>query len=204
VGYNGVFGYFIEVSKAQAHKVPHYFVRKQTLVNAERYITEELKTLEDKILGAEEKMSKLEAHLFGELRERVRASLGEIKTFASGAAELDVFYALAESAVRYEFTRPRVNSGDLLKVDEATWDTGSSYLIVDTGPWILGKKVMLPAGVVSLVDHPNKRVVVNRTKDQIKGTPEFDESMLADTGYRERLGKYYGEGGAGWYEYKNF
>ena len=94
--------------------------------------------------------------------------------------------------------------GSIGKVDEATWDTGSSYLIVDTGPWILGKKVMLPAGVVSLVDHPNKRVVVNRTKDQIKGTPEFDESMLADTGYRERLGKYYGEGGAGWYEYKNF
>jgi hypothetical protein len=94
--------------------------------------------------------------------------------------------------------------GSIGKVDDATWDTGSSYLIVDTGPWIFGKKVMLPAGVVSLVDHNNKRVVVNRTKDQIRGAPEFDDSMIADLGYRERLGKYYGEGGAGWYEHKNY
>ncbi|MEK7720787.1 MAG: DNA mismatch repair protein MutS, partial [Elusimicrobiota bacterium] len=118
VGYNGIFGYYIEVSRSQTSKVPPYFARKQTLVNAERYITEELKTLENKILGAEEKMSKLESHLFGELRGKVRASLGGIKTFASGAAELDVFYAMAESAVRYEFSRPRINSGDLLKVEE--------------------------------------------------------------------------------------
>ena len=94
--------------------------------------------------------------------------------------------------------------GSIGKVDEATWDTGGSYLIVDTGPWIFGKKVMLPAGVVSLIDHQDKRVVVNRTKDQIKGAPEFDEAMATDTGYRERLGTYYGESGAGWYQYKDF
>ena len=88
--------------------------------------------------------------------------------------------------------------GDVGKVDEATFDVGTSYLIVDTGPWIFGRKVMLPAGVVSRIDHQNKRVFVDRTKDQIKNAPEFDESMLTDTTYRERLSSYYGEGGAGW------
>ena len=170
VGYNGVFGYFIEVSKAQASKVPHYFVRKQTLVNAERYITEELKTLENKILGAEEKMSKLETHLFGELREKVRASLGELKTFASGAAELDVFYALAESAVRYEFSRPRVTTGDELKIEEGRHPAVERFLpagtfvpndldiggaearvIILTGPNMSGKSVYLRQAAVAVI-----------------------------------------------------
>jgi DNA mismatch repair protein MutS len=170
VGYNGVFGYYIEVSKAQVSKVPHYFVRKQTLVNAERYITEELKVLENKILGAEEKMSKLELHLFGELREKVRASIGELKTFASGAAELDVFYALAESAVRYEFSRPRVTSGDELKIEEGRHPSVERFLpagtfvpndleiggadarvIILTGPNMSGKSVYLRQAAVAVI-----------------------------------------------------
>jgi hypothetical protein len=89
--------------------------------------------------------------------------------------------------------------GDIGKVDEATYEMGTSHLIVDTGAWIFGKKVMLPAGVVSRIDHQNKRVWVDRTKDQIKNAPEFDESMVRDETYRQRLGDYYGEGGAGWY-----
>jgi hypothetical protein len=89
--------------------------------------------------------------------------------------------------------------GDIGKVDEATFEVGNSYLIVDTGAWIFGKKVMLPAGVISRVDHQNKHVLVNRTKDQIKNAPEFDDSMLRDNAYRQRLSDYYGEGGAGWY-----
>ena len=89
--------------------------------------------------------------------------------------------------------------GDIGKIDEATYETNTSHLIVDTGAWIFGKKVMLPAGVVSRIDHQNKRVWVDRTKDQIKNAPEFDESMIRDDMYRQRLGDYYGEGGAGWY-----
>jgi hypothetical protein len=90
--------------------------------------------------------------------------------------------------------------GEIGKVDRATFDVGSSYLIVDTGPWIFGEKVMLPAGVVSGIDHTNGRVFVERTKDQIKNAPKFDDTMLDDVGYRDSLGRYYGEEGKGWYQ----
>ena len=88
--------------------------------------------------------------------------------------------------------------GSIGKIDESTSDTGSSYLVVDTGPWIFGKKVMLPAGVISTVDHDDEKVFVNRTKDQIKNAPEFDEDRYRDDAYRGELGSYYGSGGAGW------
>ena len=83
--------------------------------------------------------------------------------------------------------------GGIGKVDEATYEVGSSYLIVDTGPWIFGKKVMLPAGVVQRVDPESETIFVNRTKDEIKSAPEFDDSV-ADADYRNRLGEYYGPG----------
>src|ERR671919_468271 len=81
--------------------------------------------------------------------------------------------------------------GDIGKIDEATYDVGTSYLIVDTGPWIFGKKVMLPAGVVQRVDPESETVFVNRTKDEIKNAPEFDEAP-ADADYHSRLSDYYG------------
>ena len=83
--------------------------------------------------------------------------------------------------------------GGIGKVDEATADAGRSFLIVDTGPWIFGKKVMLPAGVVDRVDLDAETVFVNRSKDEIKNAPEFDENLhREDDAYRERLGGYYG------------
>jgi hypothetical protein len=88
--------------------------------------------------------------------------------------------------------------GSIGKVDEATSDAGSSFLVVDTGPWIFGKKVMLPAGVIRDVDHDDEKVFVNRSKDQIKNAPEFDDAMSRDEGYRGQLGSYYGEGGPGY------
>jgi hypothetical protein len=88
--------------------------------------------------------------------------------------------------------------GSIGKVDEATYDTGRSFLVVDTGPWIFGKKVMLPAGVIRSIDTTDERVFVNRTKDQIKDSPEYDDSMLDDESYRSRLGSYYGQGGQGY------
>jgi len=83
--------------------------------------------------------------------------------------------------------------GSIGKVDDATYDVGSSYLVVDTGPWIFGKKVMLPAGVIQSVDHEAEKIMVDRSKDEIKNAPELDEAGLTDEGYRTRLGSYYDE-----------
>ena len=82
--------------------------------------------------------------------------------------------------------------GSIGKVDEATHEAGGSFVVVDTGPWIFGKKVMLPAGVVDRVDHENRKVFVSRSKDEIKNAPEFDESRYRDESYRTELAGYYG------------
>jgi hypothetical protein len=82
--------------------------------------------------------------------------------------------------------------GDIGHVDEATYQTGLSFLVVDTGLWIFGHKVMLPAGVIERIDTAEKKIYVDRTKDQIKNAPEFDE-RADDATYRDRLGGYYSE-----------
>ena len=81
--------------------------------------------------------------------------------------------------------------GDIGKIDEATYDVGASYIVVDTGPWIFGRKVVIPAKAIVRLDIPDERVFLRLTKDQIKGSPEFDES--ADPSRRrEEVGAYYG------------
>ena len=81
--------------------------------------------------------------------------------------------------------------GDIGSVDEATYDTGSSYIVVDTGPWIFGKKVLLPAGLLDRVDITDRRIFVNRTKDEIQHAPEWDETRYRDEMYRNEIGTYY-------------
>jgi hypothetical protein len=82
--------------------------------------------------------------------------------------------------------------GGIGKIDEATYDVGASYVVVDTGPWIFGKKVMLPAGVIDRIDTESETVYVAVTKDDIKNSPEFDEdAVVDDEDRRERLGTYY-------------
>ncbi len=88
--------------------------------------------------------------------------------------------------------------GSIGKIDDSTLDAASGHIVVDTGPWIFGKKVMLPAGVITSVDHESENVFVNRTKDEIKNAPEFDESMRNDENFRTELGSYYGQGGRGY------
>jgi hypothetical protein len=82
--------------------------------------------------------------------------------------------------------------GEIGKIDEASQEIGTRYLVVDTGPWIFGKKVMLPAGLVERVDVPNRRVYVGRTRDVIKKAPEFNQVRHHDPRYREALAVYYG------------
>ena len=87
--------------------------------------------------------------------------------------------------------------GSIGKIDDATLDADSGHVVVDTGPWIFGKKVMLPAGIITSADHAEEKVFVNRTKDEIKNAPEFDDFMRNDEKYRTELGSYYGRGGRG-------
>jgi hypothetical protein len=93
--------------------------------------------------------------------------------------------------------------GGIGKVDESTAETTGTYLIVDTGPWIFGKKVMLPGGVIDRVDYDTETVYVNRTKDEIKDAPEVDPDNYRSESYRSELGGYYGEGGRGYREYRS-
>ncbi|MCL5283237.1 MAG: DNA mismatch repair protein MutS [Armatimonadetes bacterium] len=116
VGYSSVFGYYLEVSKSNIEKVPPHYIRKQTTVNGERYITPDLKEMEATVLGAQDKAIDLEVSLFGELLERVVRESNEIKAVARAVAELDVLASLAESAVAHHYTRPVVDDSGVIEI----------------------------------------------------------------------------------------
>ncbi|HEX5799825.1 MAG TPA: PRC-barrel domain-containing protein [Gaiellaceae bacterium] len=116
----------------------------------------------------------------------------------TGRTTMDVWTFATDPALRgaelIGFSVEAIDGG-IGKIDEATEETGRAHLIVDTGPWIFGKKVMLPAGVVDRVDLDSETVFVNRSKDEIKNAPEFEpERHRDDDEYRNRLGGYYGGG----------
>lgn len=129
VGYTSVFGYYFEVTKSHISKVPYNYVRKQTLVNAERFITEELKQLEDKILNAEQKIIRLESSLFDEVRKTLAAQINHLKAFAHIVSELDVYMSLALDAMKGNWTKPEVNNGT-----ELYYENGRHPLVEDTLP----------------------------------------------------------------------
>ena len=111
IGYNKVFGYFLEITRAHADKVPADYERRQTLTGAERYVTAELKSYEEKILGAEEKIGQREAALFGVLRDTAGRAAGRLQRTARALARLDVWTALADVAERNRYVRPKVTGG---------------------------------------------------------------------------------------------
>lgn len=163
VGYNNVFGYYLEVRNAHKAKVPAEWVRKQTLVNAERYITDELKSLEERILGAEERILALESEVFQELVEEVVQAIEPIRTTASALAALDVLRGFADGASTLGYCRPELNDGHVLEIKggrhpviEQQLPPGVSYvandvcldpeegqMIVITGPNMSGKSALL-------------------------------------------------------------
>ncbi len=108
IRYNSVFGYYIEVSKANLHAVPQDYIRKQTLVNAERFITPELKEYEEKVLGAEEKIVAMEYEIFNALREKVVAEIARIQELADAVAQLDVLCSFAKVALNQGYCRPAI------------------------------------------------------------------------------------------------
>ena len=118
VRYNKVFGYYIEVTRAHSESVPEQYVRKQTLVNAERFITPELKEVENKILGAQDRMVALEIELFLEVRNEVIKEIGAVQQTASTLAQLDCLATLAERALALHYVRPLVTDSDVVRISE--------------------------------------------------------------------------------------
>jgi DNA mismatch repair protein MutS len=123
VGYNQVIGYYIEVSKANEHLVPKDYVRKATLVNAERYITAEMKDREALILTAQDRISAREYAVFCQLRDAVRAQIAPLQTAAAAVAELDVYASLAEVAIRHRYVRPEPTDDRALRIAEGRHPT---------------------------------------------------------------------------------
>ncbi len=116
IRYNNVFGYYIEVTKANYAKVPPHYIRKQTLANAERYLTEELKKMEGTILGADERSRQLEYELFCKLREEVTRYLDRIQSSAEVLAQVDVLLSLAETAQKHRYCRPELDNSRVLRI----------------------------------------------------------------------------------------
>ncbi len=132
INYNKVFGYYIEISNANKDAAPSDYIRKQTLSNAERYITPELKEFEDKVLGAEEKIVKLEYDLFMNLRDRVAEHIETIQDMARALAELDVLCGLATLALENNYVKPRVSAGGHLRIIDGRHPVVESLLPTGT------------------------------------------------------------------------
>ena len=161
VGFNRVFGYYLEVTRSNLERVPDDYMRKQTLSNAERYVTPELKVWEERVLGAEEKIAALELQLFAALRQQVAAEVPRIHRLAERLAEVDVLAALAEVAGRRGYVRPEVHDGFGLEIlggrhpvvelmmareefipNDVRLD-GAARVMILTGPNMAGKSTVL-------------------------------------------------------------
>jgi DNA mismatch repair protein MutS len=162
VGYNAVFGYYIEVSRPNLPQVPAEYVRKQTTANGERFITPDLKEMEAKVLGAEEKITAREYDLFCGVRDAVAAHAGEVLRVAGAVARLDVLSALAEVARNSRYVRPVVDGGDVIEIkagrhpvveklsgqsvfipNDVLLDAGPNQVHIITGPNMAGKSTVL-------------------------------------------------------------
>jgi len=162
VGYNRVFGYYLEVTHVHRDKIPDYFIRKQTLKNAERFITEELKDYEEKVLSANEKAIDLEQALFERLRNYTFDFLGRLKQNAQLLARLDVFGSLAEIASQRHYCRPQLQEQATLRIEagrhpvldviqpsgkfvpnDTALDTQGEFLMLITGPNMAGKSTYI-------------------------------------------------------------
>jgi DNA mismatch repair protein MutS len=128
IGYNRVFGYYIEITKSFLHLAPDRYIRKQTLANCERYITEELKKLEDDILGAEDKLLSLEHKLFMEIRDKTATEVARIKSTAGALSELDALQSFAAVAEQENYTMPRMNRDGVIKIADGRHPVVEKFL----------------------------------------------------------------------------
>lgn len=185
VGFNNVFGYYIDISNAHKSKVPEDYIRKQTLVNSERYITPELKTFEEKILNAEEKIGELEYQLFNEIRNLVALEAEAIQTNARLIGMLDVFLSFAECAEEYNYVKPEVDEGNEIEIlqgrhpvverilspgekftpNDCKLNNTDQQIILLTGPNMAGKSVYLrQVGLIVLLAQIGSFVPASKAK----------------------------------------
>lgn len=162
IGFNSVFGYYIEVPRGQVDRVPETYIRKQTIKNAERYVTPELKEYESKVLKSEERSKEIEYELFLELREAVAAEVGRILDTAAGLARVDVLAGLAQVAADRRFVAPEVDDGDCIDIrdgrhpviersatcdsfvpNDSVLDGAERNLTILTGPNMAGKSTYI-------------------------------------------------------------
>ena len=162
VGYNKVFGYYIEVTKSFIKDVPDYYIRKQTLANCERYITPKLKEIENTILGASERVLTLEAHVFEEIRKSVADEIERLKRAAGIIAKTDVLLSLAQAAAKNNFTMPEISDngkieikdgrhpvvermlkGSMFVPNDTTLNTDGDRMLIITGPNMAGKSTYM-------------------------------------------------------------
>ena len=187
IGFNSVFGYFIEVTKTHLAKVPDYFIRKQTIANGERYITPKLKELENKILGSEERSSKLEYEIFQEIREKTLSRLKEIQQTARALAQLDVLACLAKTARTHNYVRPEVKQEGIIKLVAGRhpvlerWEKDEPFVPNDTlflpethqialitGPNMAGKSTYIrQVALISLMAHVGSFVPATKARVDI-------------------------------------
>ncbi|MBF0225521.1 MAG: DNA mismatch repair protein MutS [Desulfobacterales bacterium] len=188
VRYNKVFGYYIEVSKGQSKLVPHHYVRKQTLVNAERYITDELKKFESKVLGAEEKRIALEYEIFTNIRKEVLKYSSDILSVASFLANIDCLLSLSETAALNDYSKPEITTNGEIIIEEGRHpvvekmitaerfvpngiklDNVENQIIIITGPNMAGKSTILrQTALIVLLSHigsfvPAKKASISLT-----------------------------------------
>ncbi len=162
VRFNQVFGYYIEVTKANLARVPTHYIRKQTLVNAERFMTAELKELEDRVTGAEQKLNTLEQELFEQVRAQLAQETPRLQSMGAAIAVLDVLAALAETAAGNRYVRPEVDEGGTIRIsdgrhpvverldlpggfipNDTLLDLETNRLLIITGPNMAGKSTYL-------------------------------------------------------------
>jgi len=185
IGYNKVFGYYIEVTNAHKDKVPDHFIRKQTLVNAERYITPELKEIEEKILSAEDKSKALEADLFEQVREHIAQFADGIQRIATVISTLDVYQSLAQIAFTNGYVKPELDQGSTLEIikgrhpvverslpvgepfipNDIRLDQQDEQIMIITGPNMAGKSIILrQTGLIVLLAQIGSYVPAERAR----------------------------------------
>jgi DNA mismatch repair protein MutS len=201
IGYNRVFGYYIEIPRAQSGDVPENFIRRQTLSNCERFVTEELKTLETELLSAKERLASLEFELFTELRENIASKVNRIQSAAAAVAETDVLCSLAETAAKNNYCMPEIDMSGTVDVkdgrhpvveqtkpdglfvpNDVFLDCGLSRAAIITGPNMAGKStymrqtalIVLMAQIGSFVPAKSARIgIVDRIFTRIGASDDL-------------------------------